>query len=212
MLRGYSFRPRGWTIALAAAGCAAFVALGQWQAGRGDEKRAAARELEKRRVSVAGEFVERHTVLLDNKLRRGRPGYEVLTPLKLAGTERHVLVNRGWVAAGATRDALPQVRTPAGTVRLQGIALDRLPHPLVLGEKDRGRVRQTLEVGAFAAETGLAFEPYVLEEHAGPDDGLAREWPRPDAGAEKHDAYALQWYSLAALALVLGGVFSFRKT
>jgi surfeit locus 1 family protein len=38
-----------------------------------------------------------------------------------------------------------------------------------------------------------------------------REWPRPDAGIEKHESYALQWYSLAALALILGVVFSFRK-
>ena len=33
----------------------------------------------------------------------------------------------------------------------------------------------------------------------------------PDAGIEKHQAYSLQWYSLAALAVVLGLVFSFRK-
>jgi len=38
-----------------------------------------------------------------------------------------------------------------------------------------------------------------------------REWPRPDAGIEKHQSYSFQWYSLAALAVVLGIVFSFRK-
>ena len=44
MRRGYSFRPRGWILALAAAACAAFVALGDWQSRRADEKVALARE------------------------------------------------------------------------------------------------------------------------------------------------------------------------
>src|SRR3954466_4935538 len=103
MLRGYSFRPRLWAIALALAGCAAFIALGNWQTRRAEEKRAIAAQLEKKRVSVAGEFVPRYTVLLDNKLRRGRPGYEVITPMKLGDSRVHVLVNRGWVQAGISR-------------------------------------------------------------------------------------------------------------
>ncbi|MGH8739762.1 MAG: SURF1 family cytochrome oxidase biogenesis protein, partial [Burkholderiales bacterium] len=40
MLSGYSFRPRLWAVALAAAACAAGIALGNWQAGRAEEKRA----------------------------------------------------------------------------------------------------------------------------------------------------------------------------
>ena len=51
----------------------------------------------------------------------------------------------------------------------------------------------------------------MIEQHGAIDDGLIREWPRPDAGIEKHQSYALQWYSLAALAVVLAAVFSFRK-
>jgi cytochrome oxidase assembly protein ShyY1 len=40
---------------------------------------------------------------------------------------------------------------------------------------------------------------------------LRREWPRPDLGIEKHESYSLQWYSFAALAIVLAVVFSFRR-
>src|SRR5260370_537320 len=60
-------------------------------------------------------------------------------------------------------------------------------------------------------ETGLAPAAGVSEQHGGPADGLVREWPRPGAGVEKHAAYALQWYSLAALAVVLAVVLAFRK-
>ena len=209
MPAGYSFRPRAWVLAAAASGCAAGIALGQWQAGRADEKRTASARVE--RVSVTGAFLPRYTVLLDNKVRHKQAGYEVLTPLKLAGSPEHVLVNRGWVTAPATRAQLPEVRTPEGDVRIEGIARERLPR--VLERTDgRGKVRQTLDVAAFAEETGLRLQPRIIEQHSPLDDGLLREWPRPDAGVDKHESYSLQWYSLAFLAAALGIVFSFRRS
>jgi surfeit locus 1 family protein len=208
MRAGYSFRPRFRVLLPAALGCAAGIALGQWQDGRADEKRAAAAAVQ--RASVAGSYVDRHTILLDNKVRHKRPGYEVVTPLRLEGSAEHVLVNRGWIAAPRTREVLPDVRTPSGLVRIEGVVLERLPRLLVRTEA-RGKVRQTVDVESFAAETGLRLQPRIIEQHSPSDDGLLREWARPDAGIDKHSSYALQWYSLAALAAVLGVVFSFRK-
>jgi surfeit locus 1 family protein len=209
MLAGYSFRPRAWAAALTALACAAFIALGNWQAGRAHEKRALGQQVQK--ISVAGEFIPQQTVLLDNKLRHGRAGYEVITPLRLANSKEHLLVNRGWVAAPPLREQLPQLRTPPGEVRIEGVALPRLPRALSIGKPAKGSVRQNLDVEQFAAETGLALRPIVLEQHAGPEDGLLREWPAPDAGIEKHESYSLQWYAFAALALALFVVFSFRR-
>jgi surfeit locus 1 family protein len=162
-------------------------------------------------VAARGRFIAEHTVLLDNKLRRGRAGYEVLTPLRLTGSDAHVLVNRGWVAAGASRDVLPGIRTPAAEQRIEGIALERLPHALQAGAAAGGKVRQNLDLGAFAAETGLRLESVVIEQHSEVDDGLLRDWPRPDLGIERHESYALQWYSFAALAIALLAVLSLRR-
>jgi surfeit locus 1 family protein len=230
MLRGYSFRPRAWALAAAAAACAAGIALGNWQAGRAAEKRALGAELERslnapplelpatrigpkdysrRHVTARGRFLDEHTVYLDNKLRRGRPGYEVVTPLRLDGM--HVLVNRGWIQAGATRDALPAVFTPRDEVRVEGLALARLPRVLEPGPTVAGKLRLNIDVAAFERETGLGLQPIVIEQHSAAPDGLVREWPRPDAGVDKHASYALQWYSLAALAVVLVVVLSFRR-
>ena len=162
-------------------------------------------------VTLTGEFVPQHTVLLDNKLRHGRAGYEVVTPLRLSNSKEHVLVERGWVAAGPRRDELPQLRTPPGEVRIEGFALTRLPRTLFFGKAETGKVRQNLDVEQFAAETGLALRPLVLQEHSGPDDGLLREWPAPDAGVEKHESYSLQWYSFALLAGALFFALSLRR-
>jgi surfeit locus 1 family protein len=231
MLRGYSFRPRGWALALTAVACVGFVLLGNWQAGRAEQKRALGAELERamqsppiqlapevevgtllhKRVLARGRFVAERTVLLDNKLRRGRPGYEVVTPLALAGSEWHVLVNRGWIAAPPSRETLPDVRTPSGEVTVVGIALQRIPHALQAGVAPTGRVRQNLDIGAFAAETGLRLQPFVLEQHDDHGDGLLRDWPRPDLGIEKHESYALQWYLFAGLAIALLLVLSIRR-
>src|SRR2546423_8496444 len=135
MLSGYSFRPRAWAFAAAAAACAAGIALGHWQAGRADAKRALGAQLDQalrsppieigsqivspervvlRYVAARGRFVDEHTIYLDNKLRRGQPGYEVVTPLRLDGM--HVLVNRGWVPAGKSREVLAAVPVPRGAV------------------------------------------------------------------------------------------------
>jgi surfeit locus 1 family protein len=230
MPSGYSFRPRAWALVLAAAACGAGIALGNWQSGRAEQKQALGTRLEKamqaspleirpekiepetvvlKRVAARGRFLDEHTVYLDNKLRRGRPGYEVVTPLRLNGI--HVLVNRGWVQAGKTRDALPQVPVPAGELRIEGLALARLPHALQAGAAQTGKVRQNLDLQAFEAETGLRLQPFVIEQHSPAADGLLRDWPRPDAGIEKHESYALQWYSLAGLAVVLFLVLSFRR-
>jgi cytochrome oxidase assembly protein ShyY1 len=205
MLAGYSFRPRLWALALAFAACAGGIALGNWQTRRAEEKLAAAAALESKRVSLRGVFRPEFTVLLDNKIRNHRVGYEVVTPLRLAdGT--HALVNRGWFARDAKEPAPPK-----GEVRIEGVALERLGRALRLGEESKSRVRQNLDVPDLARETGLALQPGVIEQHSDSGDGLLRDWPKPDFGVEMHKSYALQWYSLAALAVVLLVVLSFRK-
>lgn len=162
-------------------------------------------------MTVEGEFLPRHTIYLDNRTRRGKAGYEVVTPLRLRSAS-HVLVNRGWVEAGKTRDVLPEVKTPPSEVRIEGLELKNFPRILALGARSTGKVRQSLDIAAYAAETGLKLEARVIEQHSDTGDGLARDWPPPDAGVEKHEGYALQWYSLAALAVILALVLSFRKT
>jgi surfeit locus 1 family protein len=217
-------------VALAAAACVAGIALGNWQARRADEKRVLGAQLAQamrappleisaaianpqslvlHRVAAKGRFAAEHTVFLDNKLRRGRAGYEVVTPLRLDGA--YVLVNRGWVAAGRSRESLPEVPVPAGVVRVEGLVLAHLPRALSAGAPAAGKVRQNLEVDAFAKQTGLRLLPIVIEQHSPADDGLLREWPRPDTGIDKHESYAFQWYSLAALAVVLLLVLSVRR-
>jgi cytochrome oxidase assembly protein ShyY1 len=209
MISGYSFRPRWWACALAAAACATGIALGNWQSNRAAERRAAVAN--EKRLALRGEFLERYTVLLDFKVNRGRPGYHVVQPLR-RGDGRHVLVNRGWVAAPSHREQLPQLRTPPGLHDIEGRVLEHFPRAYApSGANPEGRVWQNVEVTTFAVWSGLKLEPYVLEQHSPLADGLARNWPSADAGVEKHESYALLWYSLAVLSAVLFVALSIRR-
>ena len=215
-LAGLRFRPRLWAFALASAGCAAGVLLGNWQSGRAAEKRTALAALQ--RIVVSGEFLPQYTVLLDFRVHRGRPGYHVVQPLRVTQGREYVLVLRGWVAADARRERLPQIVTPAGEQRVEGLVLERLPQYLEQqAAQDACRfgplpcVRQNLRIEDFAAWTGLPMKRIVIEQSNELADGLLRDWSRPESAFLKNEMYALQWYSLAALCVILFLVLSVRR-
>lgn len=218
---------------LAATGIVIFISLGQWQSGRAAHKLAVQAELDARssgapvalpgdvlsvrewswrRVRARGEYLAERTFFVDNRIHRGIAGYHVVTPLRLAGSDRHVLVNRGWIASGGRRDALPGIATPPGTVEVEGIVV---PPPAEVYELSpdaaTGPLRQHLLPARFAAETGLSVQPLVLRQESAVADGLARDWPRPDARVDTHRAYALQWYAFALLTLILWVALNVRR-
>ncbi len=230
------FRPRALPTLATVAAVALFAAAGHWQQGRMHEKEAlrarhhAAAQaaplalatlpsaadwsaLRFRPVIADGEYDARAQILVDNKVQGGRAGFHVVTPLRLADG-RAVLVDRGWVAQGASRAVLPDVAPPAGGVSVQGrVALPPSGYFELEADTAAGPVWQNLDPTRFAAATGIAVLPAVVEQTVAPapDDGLVRDWPPPDFGIEKHWIYMMQWYAFALLAIVLWLVLNVRK-
>jgi len=233
MLGNRRFRPAFLPGVAALAAIALTLSLGNWQSRRAEEKLALGRELDNaarqavlalpprpvdardfefRSISARGEYSVKHTILLDNKVLRGSAGYQVLTPLKLAGGDMYVLVNRGWVAAGMRRDILPQIRTPAGIATVEGIAIVPGSHIFELDTKtEEGIVWQNLVLARYAKWSGLKLQPVVLQQTSEAADGLVRAWARPDTGADTHRGYAFQWYALATAIFAFYVAFSFRR-
>ncbi len=157
-----------------------------------------------RRLRIAGRWSAEHTVYLDNRQMKGRTGFYVVTPL-LLGDGSALLVQRGWQARNfQQRELVREVPTPGGTVEIEGRIA---PPPARLyefsGGQD-GRIRQNLDLDAFARESGLSLRPMsllLIEPRASTaeSDGLGRDWPAPAAGVGKHHGYAAQWFALAAL-------------
>ena len=218
------------------------MSLGNWQLRRAGEKQALqersdnrergatlrlpgrrieVKDVEYARVAVRGEFLPHYTILLDNRVRNGVVGYDVLTPVSVEGGGLSVLVNRGWIAAGPRRDVLPKFPTPAGLQSLEGIALAPSGRYFELGADHAAGgkaaaavapVWQNLNFERYAETTRLALQPFLVRQTSASDDGLARTWERPDRGVDIHRGYAFQWYSLAALILVLYVVLNLRST
>lgn len=155
-----------------------------------------------RRVVLRGRWLSEHTVYLENRQMDQRPGFFVVTPLRLADGSA-VLVQRGWLPRDAQdRTRIAPVRDDVGELELVGRIA---PPPARLYEFDpaaTGRIRQNLEPEAFARETGLALRPLSvlqLDSPAFDGDGLRRQWPLPAVDVHKHYGYAFQWFALAAL-------------
>jgi surfeit locus 1 family protein len=166
-----------------------------------------------RRVTARGRYDLDHQLLLDNSIHQGRAGYHVLTPLVLADPAETVLVNRGWVPVGPSRVQLPALPGPEEVVNVRALVtyppgkrlrLDSVEEP----HTGWPRVVQLIEPGVQEQQLGYELLPVVLLLEADAAHGFAREW-RPVYGTtpDKHRAYAMQWFTLAAvLALIYIGV------
>ncbi|WP_084516812.1 SURF1 family cytochrome oxidase biogenesis protein [Microtetraspora niveoalba] len=121
-----------------------FFFLGKWQLGRFEERSAAGDRttanlnsapvpldrldsvggtvpdsLKYRPVTVSGSYDASHELLVRRRPQNGRVGFYVVTPL--VTPQGAVLVNRGWVPAGATADSRPDVpAAPSGEVTVTG--------------------------------------------------------------------------------------------
>lgn len=227
----YRFAPAFWPTVVFAMVFPALLSLGLWQMQRAADKQSlveqrAAGEViaplvlsdtkglsdsdRYRAATVKGHYVAGQQWLLDNRIFRGQPGYHVFTPFQLIGAERpSVLVNRGWVAVGESRDYLPELPIPDQTVVLHG----RLDSPasvaLVIGEPPVSSVAdkvllQSLDIAALAGARGLALMRYALVIDEGQPGGLQYDWsPIPPMGPEKHLGYAVQWFGLAVALLII---------
>ena len=173
-------------------------------------------ELEFRRVRVHGEFVAAWPVLLANRPMNGQSGFYLAMPFKIAGSDMHVLVLRGWLPRAAEYGQVPPFTTPAGPRVLEGRVVASSGRVLELGEGPRlapGAPVQNLAPEALARASGLRLQPFVVQQTApaAPGDTLARDWPAPSAGIDKHRGYAFQWYALAALAILFYVTTGFRR-
>lgn len=214
------------------------IALGFWQLDRAEQKRVLRAEFNHRealppfallgqildiktdlyrRASAVGSYDSDHIFLWDNRIHQGRVGYHVISVLHLSDKQA-LLVDRGWIPLGVSRQELPSVQSPAGEREVTG----RLIRPSILPfqGKDNGleskgswpRVVQSIHFSPLEKLLGISLQPFMLELDAGLEEGFVRDWSAISlADPTMHEAYALQWFLLAFALLGIYLFFSFRR-
>ncbi len=225
----YRFSPGLVTTLAALVVLALLVRLGAWQLSRAQEKESMLENartagaaapvelsvgsvdagLEQRQARGAGRYDLARQYLLDNQVHRGQAGYHVLTPLRIAPGQGWILVNRGWVPVGPTRDVLPSLPGPDARVSVAGTLAGPPSTGLLLGDSGYDGTRwprlvQTVDLARIGAELPGGVAPLLLLLDPGEAHGFERDWPVVRGiGPERHRAYAFQWFALALTLMVI---------
>ncbi|MFI8455709.1 SURF1 family protein [Kitasatospora sp. NPDC101447] len=166
------------------------------------------KDLTWRAVTATGQYDPAHEFVVRKRTDSSGDtiGYFVVTPLKLSDGKGSVLVNRGWVASGATATEYPPVpAAPTGEVSVTGRMRADETYG-ASGIKDRSglpdRQFNLINTAEQVKETGATLLGGYLELSAttpAPADQpqLIPEPNHSDIGP--HMAYAIQWWLFTAM-------------
>ncbi len=229
----YYFKLSFTAMSLMALGVFMFVGLGCWQCHRAEEKRMMLAQYENERhkpprvwkigsknpgqyqqFKVSGHYAQRF-FLLDNQYHQHEWGYHVLSPFKL-DAHTVVMVDRGWVKGEPLRAHFPEVISPKDGQMISGEAYYAHKNHWI-NQVDPQKITQHAWIIA-------QFEPQkiekILHQHVLPfmirlsntePHGWIRDWQIVAMPPERHQAYAFQWFSLAAMVVVVFMVTSFKR-
>jgi surfeit locus 1 family protein len=211
-----------------------YIGLGFWQLARLEERRAlnAARlavvdanpvtftgrepdpaALIGRKVRVTGAYLNAASVVLrGQRSDSGVEGVHLLTPLRIAGSEAAVIVDRGWIpptrpeAADLAAYAVTREVTVEGLARAPQTrpASPLAPRDLPLPGQERINAWVRVDVARLQAQVPAPLLPLYIEELP---SGNGAVLPRPrdprqlDEGP--HLSYAIQWFAFAAILAVV---------
>ena len=158
-----------------------------------------------RRVHLRGQFDGEHSVLLDNRMRNGKAGVELLQPFHDQASGLWLLLNRGWLP-WPDRRAPPVFSTPEQPVNLDAWVYVAPGETFQLHADPATthwpRLLTALHPATLWAELGRSGFAYELRVEAGPGT-YDTTWPIVAMGPEKHLAYAVQWFAMALALLSL---------
>jgi surfeit locus 1 family protein len=166
-----------------------------------------------RRVRLNGSYDFQHEISLTNRTRNGSPGVNIVTPLRRAGTDTVVLVNRGWVyAPDAMSVDLNRWREPT-ELRAEGYIENYAAGRGNARSASHARAYRWMDRPTLTQAFPYPIAPYfvVLIGDSGrtaPDVPPRLDVPPLDEGP--HRSYAIQWFSFAAIS-IFGTILYLRR-
>ncbi len=219
-----------WQTLIVLLAMAVMAGLGQWQFARLDQRRAANAELlaklqsnplvitgadlpespdalEDRLAEVTGTYDFARQIAVQGQFSEEAPGYWLVTPLQIEGSNSAILVNRGWIPAaeGEAGDWSAFDETPDPPVRGYLQKSRKMPDGSTsVVPADRAKGWWRLDIESIQSQMPYSLLPVALQ--VAPDESRSRnELPRRvavdfDLSEGSHMIYAIQWYAFALIA------------
>lgn len=234
-------RPSWFQVLLTLLGVSLFVTLSVWQWSRAQEKQQWLDELtvsnepqllskqsEYRSLVTATGYYMPHTILLDNQIYAGIPGYAVLAVLRT--TAGDVLVQRGWVANVTDTGATV---LPAGQQTVEGYWMPipragmklgqetkpaSVSNPLVLNFPNLAQIEAVYDTTLYNGRVLQRNADVMSSEASNQSPELAGSLvrdvqPMTIVGIKpaRHLGYALTWACFAVISIILLLIFARQR-
>jgi surfeit locus 1 family protein len=160
--------------------------------------------LANRDVIARGEYDFDHQLVLKLQTFDSFSGVHLVTPLRLAGSETAVLVDRGWIPDSDVAEGNIAVYETGGPVTVEGfVALsEKLRRQPSAVSAPTGELNEIYRVDVAAIQPDLPYEllPFYIKES--PPPGTQQTLPfltarEVDLSEGPHQGYALQWFTFA---------------
>ena len=166
---------------------------------------------------ITGVYDRSRQFLLDNQVRDRIAGYNVITPLYVKEQQTWVLVDRGWIPQGVSREELPDIEFEMDQLAsISGNVYVPYDDTYSLGGIADGedqhwpRRIQFVDYAMLSDRLGVHLEPFTLRLSASESNGYRRDWLRTNLTAQKHYGYAFQWYAMALAVIALWWIYSIK--
>jgi len=222
-------------VAIGVIVAATCVRLGIWQLDRLSERRALNDQLraragtasidfadvprdtgeaQYRRVRITGTYDFENEIVLTSRSRRGSPGVNIITPVRIPGRDTAVLVNRGWIYApdGMSAD-LPQWREPeamSAETYVRNFQVREGP----VKSTSAPRAYRWMDRTTISQDFPYPIAPYYLVligESENPPAEIPPRVPVPALDEGPHRSYAFQWFSFATISIIGMALYLRRK-
>jgi surfeit locus 1 family protein len=207
-----------------------FIRLGFWQIQRGEEKKNMihAQKIQEqqnpvfwtghqtapvqyKRIRIKGTYLPQ-IFLLDNQHYQHQFGYNVLSPLEHSDGSV-ILIDRGWIPKEMPDKG---IQIPKGLLILEGSAYFPSKNQWVLGpdseEKENKMILiERLDTQMISQILQKTVSPFIIRLDKQDPNGFVREWKTVAMPAERHFAYALQWFAMALVILIIFVALNLKK-
>ena len=165
-------------------------------------------------IKLNGHFFNAPQLLLDNQVNEGKQGYHAFTPFIVDGLNLIIMVNRGWLVKNKFTDEqleidskpitlLGKLNTPPQVgIQLGEIELIKERAIQVMTYYEEDKVSSLVQERLCKSLDCVVSDKILLMEKSQPQ-GFNREWNPIVMQPSKHIAYAVQWFAMTLVLIVI---------